>query len=844
MSELTESAGMLLQLAAEGMATVVPGCAQAVAAAGEPVRSPTPDAAPLRAINYFGPHIVERWLSSLNAKSKNEQSEIIAQLASLPAADLHHKATECIERVAAGASLEDKSLATDYLAAIPLTVRRALVQDPDTDRLTLPTVLAHPDSQTLIRLLPTDVPPFSIGCEVPGTTYQLEELLGIGGFGAVYKAKNRCEQHQPPRAIKFCLDPSMVVTLHHERAILDRLMTVDGAEWSDRIVRLYGYALEAQPPFLVYEYVPGGDLTNYLRSVRQKTGRGLRPETAMEVIRQVTEALAFAHAQGLVHRDLKPANVLLSDALVVKLTDFGIGGVVATHAARGPTLLAGSLTGHLTAADQAGLFRGSGTPLYMSPEQRRGDQPDPRHDLYSLGVLWYQLLVGDVSRELHPGWPDELLEEYQTPKEQTELIQRCVGYFKKRPLHAGELLSLLPSSAQERPAATTVAVAAPSVPSAPPPSSAASTAIIDIRNADAHFEKLKLTLADQIERDDLAQARDTVASMLRLRPHDPEALEVRAFINQRFAIPVTELHVFTEHKGWVRSVAVLPDGKHALSASDDQTVRLWDLQGRRCMCVFQGHTAAVMCVAVAPNGSRQALSGSWDGSVRLWDIDAGKEIRRITGAWKTVKCAAFSPSGARFVFGSDDHKLHLYEKESGREIRVLEGHTDLIQGVSFAPDGKRVASCGDDGFVRVWDLEGGREICRIAGHTDTVTSVAFAPNGRWVLSGSSDRSARLWDAQTGKELRRFDGHTNWVNCVAFSPRDLRILTGSGGEIVNGKFQNGADTTVRVWDLQSEQELCCFDKHQASVTSAVFAPSGRLILSGSLDKTVRLLMMTR
>src|SRR5207245_10451676 len=97
-----------------------------------------------------------------------------------------------------------------------------------------------------------------------------------------------------------------------------------------------------------------------------------------------------------------------------------------------------SFSGEMSAHEPGSLCRSSGTPLYMSPEQRRGDQPDPRHDLYSLGVMWYQLLVGDVTRELHPGWPDELTEEFQVPPEHIDLIQRCVGYFRSEERRVGK----------------------------------------------------------------------------------------------------------------------------------------------------------------------------------------------------------------------------------------------------------------------------------------------------------------------------------------------------------------------------------------------------------------------
>ncbi|MGE3808782.1 MAG: WD40 repeat domain-containing serine/threonine protein kinase [Gemmataceae bacterium] len=871
---------VLVNLAAQGVAPVIKGCSKAIAL----FNSQQAEALP-KAISFFGPRIVERWLANLTARSKPDQINALTELAALPLPASRLEAEQSFQNLGVDAGPEDRSVAIEYLSALPLAVRKSLIQDPETGRMTLPATVVSDDAQALIRLLPQDVPPFPIGSDLPGTPYFLEELLGLGGFGCVYRAKNRFEQNQPPRAIKFCLDASMLATLHRERAILDRLMSVDGSKWSERIVRLYGFALDAKPPFLVYEYVPGGDLTSLLQATREKTQRGFRPALCIELMKQVAEALAFAHAHGMVHRDLKPANVLVHGSKI-KLTDFGIGGVVATHAVRsGGISVGGSMFNQMNAADQARLFRGSGTPLYMSPEQRRGDQPDPRHDLYSLGVMWYQLLCGDVTRELHPGWPDELIEEYQVPREHIEVIQRCVGYFKKRPAHAGELLAMLAEAAKAKkedptavtqrmppgaapaappaaapaavaaaptapPAATAPAAAPPAaavpgaapsapvaaVPAAAPPGAAGRNEF-EQRHHDAEFEKLRQKLTECIERDNFEHARDVVTAMLELRPGDPETLEVRGFLDERLSSPMTELGKFSEHQGWVRSVAVSPDGKRAVSGSDDRVPILWDLTTRKPIQVFQGHTASVMSVAFAPTG-RCILSGSWDATVRLWDVETGKELRRYEGKFKEVKCVCFSPDGNHIVMASDD-RVYLIATAGGEELLALEGHDDVVQSVAFSPEGLRAVSGSDDGTIRVWNLQDGTSLANIKAHNDTVTCVAFAPNGKWVLSGSSDNSARLWDFQTGKELRRFVGHSCWVNCVAFAPTALRVLTGSGGTIVDGQFAHGADCTLRIWDLQTERELFRHSGHEASVTCAAFAPAGKIVLSGSLDKTVRM-----
>jgi serine/threonine protein kinase len=827
----------LIDLAAEGIAPAINGCAKMLAAGsrGRPVSSP-PDHLQLKGINVFGPRIITRWLAELENRSQADQASVLVQLAGLAAEDSRNQALCAIERLADGATPEDRALAVEYLTAIPLSLRRTLMPDPGSGRLTILPSLTTANQQALLGVLPADVPPFAIGSIVVGTSYRLEELLGIGGFGAVYKATNRFEQHQPPRAIKFCLDASMTAMLHREQTILDRLMAAGGKNWSHRIVRLYGYALDVGPPFLVYEYVPGGDLTTLLSAARQRTGRGIRPPIALEMVRQMAEALAFAHEQGLVHRDLKPANVLVSGT-TIKLTDFGIGGLAATSGGRVGQLSA-AMTAHFTVADQASLIRGSGTPLYMSAEQRRGDGPDPRHDLYSLGVVWYQLLVGDVTRELHPGWPDELVEEYQVPPEHIELIERCVGYIKKRAAHASELLSLLPPPVALKPGMGAAPQPARSASGTPGSSFPAPRAPTPEAAAATEFDRLRSVLADQLDRDEFRKAFDTVTAMLRLRPGDAEALEARSFLNSRIqAESSMEALCLTDHGGWIRSVALMPAGCHALSGGDDATLRLWDLTGGRELLRLMGHTGPVMSVTVTADGKR-ALSGSWDGTVRLWDLQTGKALRSLSGQWKSIKSVAVSANGRWALAGSDDKLLRVWDLERGTEVRQLTGHTELVQSAAIAPDAQSALSGSDDGTVRLWDLQSAREIRRFEGHTDTVTSVALAPDGRWAASGSSDHTIRLWDLEAGRERRRLAGHTNWVNSLAISGDGRRLLSGSGGEVVNGRFQDGVDTTMRLWDVVNCIELCRLNGHRASVTSVALSADGRLAFSGSLDGTLR------
>jgi serine/threonine protein kinase len=454
-----------LDLAAEGLIPVLGGCAGVLAGGPElGLAGAAVGQVIEKAINFFGLHIVRRWAEWFREQPAESRAAALAELANLSADEARKEAGAALDRLAPDASPADRSLALEYLTAIPRTLDRALLRDPATGAWSLPPTVSFEQSHLLLQLLPTDVPPYPVPSPLPGTPYVLEQLLGSGGFGAVYRATASSLQHLP-FAIKFCLDPALTEALNRERSNLERLMKAGGESWSPRIVRLYGYDLDHDTPYLVYEYVPGGDLIHHLALRRQREGRPLDADEVLSVIVQVTEALAFAHGHGLVHRDLKPANVLV-DGETLKLADFGLGGVTAARAVQVSRIGATTID-FLSLAEQASLFRGAGTPLYMSPEQRRGAGPDPRHDIYSLGVMWYQLLAGDVTRELHPGWAKELALRFRVPRAHIDLIERCVGWLDERPHSAGELLPLLRDL---RPAPTPAAPveSAPLTPSAKP----------------------------------------------------------------------------------------------------------------------------------------------------------------------------------------------------------------------------------------------------------------------------------------------------------------------------------------------------------------------------------------
>ena len=210
--------------------------------------------------------------------------------------------------------------------------------------------------------------------------YHLESRLGQGGMGVVYKARHAYLKTQ--LAIKIILpdlvgnDPQLVTRFRQEALAAAAIRHQNVVAVTD-----YG-VISGSIPFLVMEYVEGESLHDLL--AREKT---LDAEKALEVMSAICAGVGAAHHQGIVHRDLKPLNIMICTdkpnlSQAVKILDFGLAKIKS-----------GELLGSFIQAQTTGLM---GSPFYMAPEQWADDEPDARSDIYSLGVMLYQMLTGDV----------------------------------------------------------------------------------------------------------------------------------------------------------------------------------------------------------------------------------------------------------------------------------------------------------------------------------------------------------------------------------------------------------------------------------------------------------------
>ena len=174
--------------------------------------------------------------------------------------------------------------------------------------------------------------------------------------------------------------------------------------------------------------------------------------------------------------------------------------------------------------------------------------------------------------------------------------------------------------------------------------------------------------------------------------------------------------------------------------------------GSGLLRTLEGHSHYVYGVAVTADGKR-AVSASWDKTLKVWDLETGRALRTLEGHSDSVLGVAVTADGKRAVSASRDDTLKVWDLETGRALRTLEGHSALCLGVAVTADGKRAVSASEDETLKVWDLETGRALRTLEGHSDYVAGVAVTADGKRAVSASRDKTLKVWDLETGRALQ-------------------------------------------------------------------------------------------
>lgn len=283
------------------------------------------------------------------------------------------------------------------------------------------------------------------------------------------------------------------------------------------------------------------------------------------------------------------------------------------------------------------------------------------------------------------------------------------------------------------------------------------------------------------------------------------------------------------HEKMVNAVAIAPDGKLAVSACADMTLRVWNIGMGDKKIQLPGHEdifGGINALAVTRDG-QHVLSASGDRTLKVWDVKTGLEIWTLAGHTETVNTVVITPNGKLAVSGSgvSSNELIVWNIQMGKMRFPLGNHAEAVIKVAITPDGRQAVSASLDKTLKVWDVETGRKQFTLTGHTEGVYALEITLDGRFALSGSLDKSVKVWDLKTGAERFTLQ-HAHPVYTIAITPDGQRAVCAEGyGDL-------------RIWNIETGVEQCCLTGHKNYVPVMAITPDGRQIVSVSRDKSVR------
>jgi WD40 repeat protein len=296
----------------------------------------------------------------------------------------------------------------------------------------------------------------------------------------------------------------------------------------------------------------------------------------------------------------------------------------------------------------------------------------------------------------------------------------------------------------------------------------------------------------------------------------------------------------------IKCVAITPDGHWAVSSSDEEIMKVWDVSSGAVMAVFRGQDG-IHSVAISANGRRMISCGNSE--LRAWDLALGEDVRIFSEHGRGVEKIALSPDGQKLVSASSE-ELKVWDLKTGKILKAVAVKRSKISALAVTPDGRRAISIwsrapfldfperleaqkpGIQGVVSV-DLVGKEKSRVISSDPDLIGALAVAPNGNWAYSGYE--SLYKWDTETGEKLEPSEelveaGVASW---------DAVAITSDGRRLVSAAGSSSEDVPIiYVWDLERAEILHTFEGHEGRINDIAIRPDDRQVVSASQDETLK------
>ena len=742
---------------------------------------------------------------------------------------------QTIFEAAIGRPVGDRSAFLDEACGDDVTIRREVEDllhcDQESDELLDQPVFDvksmvqkfEEDSGTSLRPMPE-----TIGA------YKVIDILGRGGVSVVYRA-----QQQSPRrmvAIKVLESsepsPKLLRRFELESHVLGQLE-------HPGIGRIYEAGEEDGRAYFAMELINGSHITDHCRN------NNLTVDDRLRIFMQVCDAIGFAHQQEVIHRDLKPANILVDASGRTKIVDFGIARL---------TSVSRDMTTVHTAIGQL-----LGTIPYMSPEQIAGrhDIIGPTSDIYSLGVILFELLVGrlpyDLSNKTLPEAARTIREEQ--PESLGSISRELRGPLDKiiaRMLHkepderyqsAAEVLDDIELYLQhgDLTVPTDVVIHESRSRNEPAPKSHRIALfgllmlillVIGLSLALGLYSRSERNYRTSVRQEwitrlaaaeallQLGQVEQAQAALDGV-PDEGRDWEWRHLQSRLDG----SLDLLMSTSAPLRTIVASRDGLQFAAGDDDGHIYLWQL-GDAEPKVLRAHTGTVTALDFDEQGDLLA-SASQDTTIRVWDTSSGNIKGDIPGHATAVTSLSFQPGSQHIVSGGLDGVVHRWDVRTSALLDSMPS-LDAVGPVAFSPDGTRVARADGADGIGIWRLDGNAQEPLVEqrpfdGQTGPIEEIVWNPSSTHVAMIDEDGAVRIMDAQNGQVISRWYARDGAVKNMLLQDNVVTLAS--------------HDRVIHRFDAMTGKPLPGLIGHTYGVRS--IAPAGQdLLVSASSDGTVR------